>query len=120
MSPKIAKSLYQLGTVVSAILGLVLIWGGIDAGTAASIDQIVAGLVALIPGASSAVAERRVTNQTKDGLFKDIDPVEAVRNGVEEVLVRRGQAETAVHQAREAVESLIGVDVGPLLKEILK
>jgi hypothetical protein len=48
MTPKVRQSIYRLGTAVSALLGLALIWGGISQGTADHINTVLAGLVALL------------------------------------------------------------------------
>ena len=68
MSPKLAQSLYLGGSIVTSVLGIALIWGGIDAGTAANLGQIVGGLVSLLGGTiPTTTAAVRVGKQSVPG-----------------------------------------------------
>lgn len=77
MTPQIRRTIYQLGTLVSSVLGLALIWGGISQGTADHINTVLAGLIALISGGAPAVAARTVKEQTKQGAFDAVPNAEA-------------------------------------------
>lgn len=116
MTPKLAQTLYQLGALVSAVLGIALIWGGIDSGAADSINQIIGGLVALIPGATNAVAGKRVSTQRNDGTFETVAPADQVINGVQAVIEAQAKAQTDIDRVKDVVTAVIGTVpvLGPL------
>lgn len=119
MNPKIAQSLYQLGTVVSGLVGLFLVWGGIDAGAADSLNQIIGGLLALMPGAANAVAAKRVSGQRKDGTLGS--PADQVTKGVQAVLEAQAQATAEVEKVKQAVTAAVGTvpGMGPLAQQLI-
>lgn len=121
MSPKLAQTIYQLSTVVAGILGVALIWGGIDSGTADSINQIIAGIAALIPGAGTAVATKRVSEQRKDGTLDKLSPAEQVAKGVGEALAAKKTVEEQFGQIKDVVSGAIEVipGFGPLASAAL-
>ena len=119
MSPKLAQTIYQLGALISAVLGIALIWGGIDAGAANSIAQIVAGITALFGGAAPAVAAKRVNDQRKDGMFDSVGPADQVINGVQAVIEAQAKAQTDIDRVKDVVTSVIG-GLGPLASAVIK
>lgn len=121
MSPKLAQSLYQFGVVVSGILGIALIWGGIDQGTADSIGQIIGGIVALVPGATSAVASKRVATQRKDGTFDQLSPAQQVAKGVTEAVQAKAAIDGEIDKIKGTIHGAIN-DIpvfGPLASAAL-
>ncbi len=121
MTPKVRQSIYQLGTVVSAVLGLLLIWGGVSAGTADHVNTIVAGLVALLGSAAPATAAREVGKQRKDGVFDPAAPAEMAIAGVEAVAAAQRAAQAEVERVRDVFSTVIS-DVpvlGPLALQVL-
>ena len=119
MNPKIRQTIYQVGTIIPALLGILLIWGGIDAGTADNIAQVLAGVVALIGAAAPATAAVKVNQQRKDGTLAS--PAEQVLRGVEAVVAAKNTAQAEFDRVQQAVVSTIS-DVpalGPLATQIL-
>lgn len=105
MNSKLAQTIYQLGTVIAGVLGIALIWGGIDAGSAANIGQIIAGITALIPGAASGTAAVRVGKQRANGTL-DASPVDQVLGGLSAIT---GAQATAAEVAAQAADDLAKV-----------
>ncbi|BBC43569.1 holin [Mycobacterium phage VC3] len=121
MSPKIRETLYYVGTLVPGILGIALIWGGIDAGAAANVGDIVAGALNLIGATAPATAAVKVNRQRKDGTLT-ASPVEQVTKGVEQVLAAKQTAEAEVERVKQALETAVNGAVpqlGPLASQIL-
>ena len=121
MSPKVRQSIYQIGTIVPALLGLLLIWGGIDAGAAEHVNQIVAGFVAIFGSAAPATAAREVKKQRNDGTFESAAPVDQVINGVQAVIEAQKQAQAEVERVKSVLSDVVS-DVpvlGPLGKQVL-
>ena len=120
MSPKLRETLYYLGTLVPGALGIALIWGGIDAGAANSIGDILAGALNLIGAVAPATAAVKVNQQRKDGTLT-ASPVEQVAKGVEQVLAAKQTAEAEVEKVKRALETAInGVPVlGPLANQLI-
>lgn len=120
MTPKIRQSIYYLGTVASALVGIALIWGGIEAGAAQHVSSLITGLVALAGGAAPAVAARKVGEQMKDGSF-DSSPADQVIKGIEAVVNARANVEAEVNRVRDAVTAVVD-DIpvlGPLAKNAI-
>ncbi|QJD52660.1 holin [Mycobacterium phage AN3] len=126
MSPKVRQTIYYIGTLVPGILGIALIWGGIDAGAADSIGDIIAGALALIGAGAPATAAVTVGKQQKDGT-PSTDPVEIVVKSVEQVLEQKRAAEAAVQTVTQAVSGAVSdlqraaeaVNLGPLASQII-
>lgn len=122
MSSKIRQTIYMGGTLVSTLIGIALIWGGIDAGAADSINTIIGGLGVLLGGsAPTAVAAKKVADQRKDGTFVTVTPVEQVINGVEAVVQAQANAAADIERIKKAAAEALGRApvVGPLTEQIL-
>ena len=121
MSPKVAQSVYQFGVIISGILGIALIWGGIDQGTSDSIGQIIGGITALIPGAANAVASKRVATQRKDGTFEQLSPAEQVAKGVQQAVQAKSMIDDQLNQIKDTVSGAVQVipGFGPLASAAL-
>ncbi|AEJ94496.1 holin [Mycobacterium phage Backyardigan] len=123
MSPKIRESLYYVGTIIPALLGLGMIWGGIDAGAAESIGSIVTGALALLGAVAPATAAVKVNQQRKDGTLEPIAPVEQVVNGVQAVIAAQQAAQAELDRVKDAVTGAIGIvpnivpQLGPLAQQ---
>ncbi|QGJ88763.1 holin [Mycobacterium phage Yecey3] len=107
MTPKIRQSLYLVGTIVSGIVGIALVWGGIDAGAAANIDQIITGLGALVGGGANAAAATKVASQRKDGTFETATPIEQAINAIPVVVAQANEAKANLEKLREAATEAI-------------
>jgi len=122
MSSKVRETIYLGGTVVSGILGILLLWGGIDAGAAENLDQIITGFGVLFGGAGpSAIAAKKVNDQRKDGTFVTVTPVEQVINGVNAVVEAQANAAADIERIKKAAADALGRTpvVGPLTEQIL-
>lgn len=120
MSPKLRQSFYYLSTIVTSIVGLALLYGGLSAGVADNITEVLAGLGGLLGAAGPAVAGKKVGEQRKEGVF-DTDPASQIAAGVkavqDQIAAARAQAE-----AVKAVVSDVFDDVpvlGPLANDAL-
>lgn len=108
MSPKVAQTIYQLGTAIPAVLGILLIWGGIDQGAANGIGQILGGLVSIFGAAAPAVAAGRVSKQRKDGTFDTVSPADQVINGAQALNDAKANAEAELERAKQGVSDALG------------
>lgn len=121
MTPRIRQTIYLVGTVISGVIGVALLWGGISTESASSVGQLVAGFVALLGGAAPAVAAKTVGKQIHNGSF-DSDPADQVIKGLEAVVAARSEAQLQIDRVKEAVSAAVNeVPVfGPLAKQALE
>lgn len=121
MGPKARQTLYLGGTIVTGIIGIALLWGGIDSTTANSVNQIVGGLGVLLGGTSSAVAAAKTGQQRKDGTFDQLSPADAIINALPAVLDAKAQAEADIQRVTEAARDALGQVpvVGPLAEQVI-
>lgn len=121
MSPKIRQSLYQLGAALLAVLGVVQVWGGVDAGTVDNIHQVVTGLLTLIGAGAPVVAAKHVNAQRKDGTFDSVAPADQVINGVQAVIQASAHAQAEVDRVKQAVTDIASTVpvLGPLATQVI-
>lgn len=120
MNPRIAQTIYALGTLVTTIVGIALLWGGIDAGTADSIGQIVGGIGVLIGGTPvTATAAVRTTKQINNGTLGS--PADQIVNGITAIAATKAQAEADIAKVTQTAQAVLGVIPGgpDLMNEIL-
>lgn len=116
MTPQIRRTIYQLGTVASSVLGIALIWGGISQGTADHINTVLAGLVALLSGGAPAVAAKTVKEQAKGGVFDAVPVAEQAITAIQATIEQAITAQADVQRVAEAVTSAAsGSPVGPVV-----
>lgn len=116
MTPQIRRTIYQLGTVASGVLGIALIWGGISQGTADHINTVLAGLVALLSGGAPAVAARTVKEQAKSGAFDAVPVAEQAITAIQATIEQAITAQADVQRVAEAVTSAVSASpVGPVV-----
>lgn len=116
MTPKVRQSIYRLGTAVSAILGLALIWGGISQGTADHVNTVIAGLVALLGGIPPAIAGKTVKEQAKQGAFDSVPPAEQAITAIQATIEQAITAQADVQRVTDAVTTaLSNTPVGPVV-----
>ena len=120
MSPKIRQTIYYLGTIVPAILGIALVWGGIDAGSADNIAQIITGLLSFFSAGAPAVAAKKVSDQQKDGTLAD-KPVDKVVKGGQDVIANHQAATAELELVKNAVTGAVGIipGIGPLAAQVI-
>ncbi|ASZ75176.1 holin [Mycobacterium phage MissWhite] len=120
MSPKVRQTIYLLGTAAPALLGIALIWTGLDAESAADIGDIIAGVVAILGSGAPAIAAGTVASQRKDGTLAT-SPVEQVTKAIEQVIANKQNAEAQVAAVQDAVSRAANPTpvLGPLATQIL-
>lgn len=121
MTPRIRQSIYYLGTLISGVVGIALLWGGLSAGVADHVNQLVAGLVALLGGAAPAVAAKTVTKQINEGRFEAPSPADQVIDGINAVIAAKSAAQAEIDRVKDAVTSVVqDIPVlGPLAKQAM-
>lgn len=106
LSPKVSQSLYIGGSLVTGVLSLGMIWGGIDTDTAVNLGQVVTGIVTLLGGtAVSSMAAARTSKQRKDGVFDDA-PVVHADNAVEGIAAVAQQFNAMVATVTDGVQKV--------------
>jgi len=128
LSPKVAQTVYDIGTIVSGVVGIALIWGGVSADTAQSIDLIVSGLGTLLGGtAPAATAAVRVRSQRADGTLGG-NPLDQVANGLQAIVAAEttaanihAQAVSELDRAKQVATSVLGSApvIGPLAAQVI-
>jgi len=113
MNAKFRQSIYYVGTVISSVLGLALVWGGLSEGAATHLNTLIAGALALVGASAPAVAARQVGKQIHDGAFDSSDPVSQISNSIKAVNEQLAQARAQA----EAVKSVVSdaIDDVPVL-----
>lgn len=121
MPPKIRQTIYGLGTILSAGLGIALVWGGIGSDAANSVNQVLAGVLALLGAGAPAVAAGTVAKQRKDGTLDSQPPADAAITAIQETVRQAGVAAAEVDRVKVAVSDALGqVPVlGPLAKQVI-
>lgn len=115
MNPKIRQTIYQLGTVLTGVLGIALVWGGIDAGSAQNIDSIVQGLIALLGSGASGLAATVTKEQRKDGTLEPKSPLEQILRGAQQVQQAKAVAEDEYAKAQSVLNGLAQSGVTPFI-----
>jgi hypothetical protein len=122
MSPKIRQTIYAFGTLISAVLGIALIWGGVNTGTADNANQIIAGLLALLGGGAPAVAASTVAKQTKAGAFDNVPVAEQAISAIQKTIEKANTAQNDVQRVTQAITdaltgtigTVVGATLGPV------
>lgn len=112
MNPKVAQTIYALGTVVTGIVGIALLWGGIDAGTADGIGQIMGGLGVLVGGTPQlGLATARTGRQINNGTLGST-PEQQVINGLNAIVGVKTAAEASLNNITSVAQDVLGVIPG--------
>ena len=123
MSARIRQSVYYLGTVVSGILGIALLFHGVSADAAGNINSMVAGLVALLGGsAPSALAAHNVAKQRADGTLDFTGtPAEQAIAAIHATASSAAAATNNLDKVKSAVSDVFGAIpvVGPLAQQVI-
>ena len=121
MSTKFREVLYLVGTIVPSILGLVVMFTGIEQGVADNLAQVFAGLVTLLGAAAPATAAVVVRKQTKDGTLNST-PMESVITGVTEVVKAQKKADEEVVRVKELLQDAMSTVpvLGPMASQIVE
>lgn len=121
MNSKIRQSIYIGGTIVTGILSLAMIWGGLDSDTATSLTQAIAGVVTLLGGtAVTATAATMTGKQRRDGTL-DTTPVDQVLGGLSAIADAKAQAAADYDRVTQAATDVLGQVpvIGPLAQQVI-
>lgn len=122
MGPRSRQTVYYLGTIVSSALGIALLFHGVSSGAADSINQIVAGLVALLGGAApAATAARAITKQRQDGAFDSASPADQAIDGINQAVAQVQNAASDLNRIKDAASDVLGQlpVIGPLAQQVI-
>lgn len=119
MNAKLRQTLYFGGSIVTGILGIALIWGGIDAGAADNLNSIFSGLVTLLGGtAPTAVAGAKVKEQRKDGTLSGVplgevfQTIVALKTVVDDTVDYAQNAASAATSTLQSITNMIPGQLG--------
>lgn len=111
LSPKNAQAAYLLGSVVTGIVGIAVLFGAVDQGTADNLGQALLGLLGLLGAGAPALAAKRVSEQRKDGTF-DPAPANPVLDAFESINAIKNRVDEAVNQSTAKVNEGIAIIQG--------
>lgn len=122
MTPKVRQTIYAVGTIATAILGLLSVWKVLDPATASTINAALAGVLSLLGVGAAGTAAVITNKQRHEGMFDKQAPADVVVSAIQAVTEAKVQAEREADRVAEAVAGLTkGVPVlGPLTSEILE
>jgi len=121
MSAKLRQSFYYVSTIVTGFIGLGLLYGGLSAGLADHVTEVLAGIGGLLGATGPALAAGKVKEQRKDGTFDSLDPAAQVAAGVKAVQAQMDAARAQAEAVKAAVSNVVD-DVpilGPLAADAL-
>lgn len=120
MNPKIRQSLYYAGSIIPAVVGIIAVWGGVDAGAADNINTILVGLLSLLGVVAPTTAAVNLKKQRKDDVFSS--PADQVVNGVQRVIEAKQVAEKELARVQDAVTSVSQIipELGPLAQQAVE
>lgn len=121
MSPKLRQSFYYLSSIVTAVIGLALLYGGLKAGTADNITDILAGLGGLLGASGPALAGKKVGEQSKEGVFDSLSPADQISQGATALQDIIQTAQSQADQAKDVLTGVLGSVpiLGPQLEDAL-
>lgn len=121
MSPKLRQSFYYLTSIITSVVGIALLYGGLKAGTADNITQLLAGLGGLLGATGPALAGRKVGEQSKDGTFDSLSPADQISQGAKQLNDIITNAHAQADQAKEVLTGVLGgvPILGPQLEDAL-
>jgi hypothetical protein len=108
MSPKFRQTFYYLSSVITSVIGLALLYGGLKAGTADNITTILAGLGGLLGATGPALAGKKVGEQTKEGVFDSLSPADQISQGAKQLNDILSNAHQQADQAKEVLTGVLG------------
>lgn len=123
---KFRAALYYLGTLVTGVLGIALVFGAITSKDADSVTQAVTGLLALLGGtAPTALAAIKTTQQISNGTLAP-SAVQTTVQGLQQVNAEFGNLTSAVTTGLAQVQAQaaavlgnVGVVPSPLVQQFL-
>lgn len=106
MSPKARETLYLIGTMIPAIVGILVMWTGITQEGADNLAQVVTGLITLVGAGAPATAAAVVRKQNKQGTFQT-SPMENVITGVGQVVEAQKKADEEVERVKNLLSDAV-------------
>lgn len=107
--------LYKGGSVGLLLTGAAQIWLGLKGDPALFATGVATIAGAVVP----AVSAKRLDGQIKNDVFTPTSPVDAITNGLNEILSKKQSAEADLAKAKQAAEAITGVVLGPDAREAL-
>lgn len=108
MNPKFRQSFYYLSSVVTALVGLVVLWGGLESDAANNLVAVIAGLGGLFGATGPALAGKKVGEQTKDGTLDVLSPADQIAAGAQQLQDIIQTAQTQANQAKDVLTGVLG------------
>lgn len=106
MSPKARETLYLIGTMIPAIVGILVMWTGVTQEGADNLAQVVTGLITLVGAGAPATAAAVVRKQNKQGTFQT-SPMENVITGVGQVVEAQKKADEEVERVKNLLSDAV-------------
>lgn len=115
-NPKTRQTIYLLGSLVTGLLSLAVLWGAIDQGVANHLGELIVGFLGLAGASTPALAASKTSEQRRDGTFdQTADPamglIESLQKVGEEARI---QADSAKSRAASGLGDLINMTTGGL------
>lgn len=123
-APKIRQTIYAVGTIATALLGILSLWRVVDPATASVVSAGLAGVLSLLGAGAAGTAVVAVNKQRHDGTFEpapDVSPADLVVGGIQAVLEAKQHAERELNRVQDAISGAIE-DIpilGPLASQVL-
>ena len=122
-APKIRQTIYAVGTIATALLGILSLWKFVDPATASVVNAGLAGILSLLGAGAAGTAAVAVNKQRHDGTFEaplEVSPADAVVGGIQAVLGAKQAAERELNRVQQAIaEAVNDIPVlGPLATQI--
>ena len=120
MSVKFRETLYLIGAIVPALLGLIVLYGGITQGAADNFAQVVTGLITMMGATAPATAAVMTRKQVKEGVL-DASPMETVITGVTQVVEAQKKADDEIERVKAILQEAVGgmPVLGPIASDIV-
>lgn len=121
MNSKMRQTLYFSGTIVTGIVSVALIWGGLSTESAAGITQAITGLLTLLGGTAVTATAGAVTGKQRHDGILDNSPVEQVLGGLFAITEARDKAVADFDVITKAATDTLGQipALGPLSQQLI-
>ena len=121
MTPKIRQTLYGVGTIATAILGILSVWGVVHPAAASTLTTALTGLLTLLGVGAAGTAAAVTHKQRKEGMFDAQSPADVVVTGINAVLQQAEQAQAEVDRVKDAVSAAVATVpiLGPLAQQAI-
>lgn len=123
-APKIRKTLYQVGTIATALLSIFTVWNFLDPVTSSALNSALGALLGLLGVGAAGTAAVVTKKQIEEGQFDsapEASPADVVANAVQSVLEAKQSAERELAKVQEAIAGTVS-DIpvlGPLATQVL-